>query len=47
MKSCEVCLSSILTVAAVQTGLGAHFDFLLQVLGDEISQVSFMADRPL
>lgn len=25
-----------LTITAVQTGLGAHFDLLLQVLGDEV-----------
>lgn len=40
-------LLASLTVAAVQAGLGAHLDFLLQVLCDEVGQVSFMADRSL
>lgn len=37
----------LLTVTAVQTGLGAHFDFLLQVLGDEMSQIPILADCSL
>lgn len=36
-----------LTVAAVQAGLRAHLDFLLQVFGDEVGQVSFVAHRSL
>lgn len=47
VKCGEGCFGSVLTVTAVQAGLGAHLDFLFQVLGDEVSQVSFVADRPL
>lgn len=47
MNNVNYSSDSLLTVTAVQTRLGAHFDLLLEVFCDEVSQVSIMTDCTL